>query len=193
MPKRKRSRGAPTKFTPDRCAKIIAYIRSGSFKETAVRASGIHYTTFRDWMNKGEEDIGAGEDTAHANFYHDVTRAEAEGELAIALPWVRVAKQGGRRTSTSYEFIYDKNGDPIVDLATGEHKRKVIKVIEEKVDDWRSAMEYLSRRFPGWEKKIKQDIVDCAAEATIPLDALSPKLRKAIEKELTAYAKGESK
>ena len=30
------------------------------------------------------------------------------------------------------------------------------------------------------------------SEATIPLDALSPKLRKAIEKELTEYAKGES-
>lgn len=29
-------------------------------------------------------------------------------------------------------------------------------------------------------------------EATIPLDALSPKLRKAIERELTAYAKGQT-
>lgn len=31
------------------------------------------------------------------------------------------------------------------------------------------------------------------SEATIPLDSLSTKLRKAIEKELTAYAKGEDK
>ena len=141
-------------------------------------------------MNKGEADIEHGKDTTHASFYHDIIRAEAEGELAIALPWVRIAKQGGRRTSTSYEFMYDDNDNVVIDPATGEPKRKVIKVIEEKIDDWRAAMEYLSRRFPGWEKKIKQDIVDSTAEATIPLDALSPKLRKAIEKELTAYAKG---
>ena len=192
MPKRKG--GAPTKFTPNRCNKIIAYIRSGSFKETAVRASGINYTTFCDWINKGERDIENGnDDTAHAQFYHDITRAEAEGELAIALPWVRIAKQGGKRTATSYEFIYDDNDNAVIDPSTGEPKRKVTKVIEEKIDDWRSAMEYLSRRFPGWEKKIKSEVTETPTGDTIPLEALSSKLRKAIEKELTAYAKGQSK
>ncbi len=41
----------------------------------------------------------------------------------------------------------------------------------------------------GWVEP-KQVVENIVTDQTIPLEALSPKLRKAIEKELTAYAKG---
>lgn len=75
--------GRPTKLNKETTGKIIEAIRAGSYYEPACRAAGIHYSTFRRWLERGEK--------AKSGRYHEfreqVTRAEAESEIAIVEMW----------------------------------------------------------------------------------------------------------
>jgi hypothetical protein len=65
-------------FTPERTQAIVTFLRSGSFIETAVAASGVSRSTFFVWMKRGEK--------AHMGkfrkFYLDVRKAMADFEIA---------------------------------------------------------------------------------------------------------------
>ena len=68
--------GRPTKFTKDRCNKILKYIREGNFKHTAARRAGVHKDTLNEWINKGN----AAKSGKYAEFSAAVLEAEAEAE-----------------------------------------------------------------------------------------------------------------
>ena len=80
----RRSRGRPTKFTDKVKEDIIRSLKAGSYVEPACVAAGIDYSTFRQWMNRGE---GTHQTLAktqeYSDFYESVTRAIAEGEVNL--------------------------------------------------------------------------------------------------------------
>jgi transposase len=52
-PKRKPSRGRPTKLTPELQAKICSAIQAGNFIEIAAAYAGIRKATLHNWLRRG--------------------------------------------------------------------------------------------------------------------------------------------
>ena len=52
-PKRKPSRGRPTKLTPELQAKICSAIQAGNFIEIAAAFAGIRKATLHNWLRRG--------------------------------------------------------------------------------------------------------------------------------------------
>lgn len=83
-----KARGRPTKFTPERREKIIQLIKAGNYLETATQAAGIDYSTFRNWMNRGEDALQRQSDgdkltkveKEFVDFVEHIQKAEAEAE-----------------------------------------------------------------------------------------------------------------
>ena len=83
-----KARGRPTKFTPERREKIIQLIKAGNYLETATQAAGIDYSTFRNWMNRGENALqrqSEGDkltkvEKEFVDFVEHIQKAEAEAE-----------------------------------------------------------------------------------------------------------------
>lgn len=83
-----KARGRPTKFTPERREKIIQLIKAGNYLETATQAAGIDYSTFRNWMNRGEDALqrqSEGDkltkvEKEFVDFVEHIQKAEAEAE-----------------------------------------------------------------------------------------------------------------
>jgi transposase-like protein len=64
-----------TMLTPDLQARIVALIQAGNYAEVAARASGIHKSTFYEWLTRG----GRGEEPFKA-LADAVEKAAAESE-----------------------------------------------------------------------------------------------------------------
>lgn len=87
---------------------ICAVIRQGNHVETAVRAFGIRSNVYRQWVDRGFEDIAAGDSTPYALFVAACDAADAQAEaldiMAIrhgienwqALAWLRERKSFAR-------------------------------------------------------------------------------------------------
>ena len=69
--------GRPTKFTPDRIAKILGFIKKGVPYELSAQASGIHESTLYAWLSEGNKDILEGNVTELAKFSEDIKNIEA--------------------------------------------------------------------------------------------------------------------
>ncbi len=78
----KRGPGQPTKYTPDRIARILEYLRDGNTRRASALASGISVDTFCTWLN------------LYPEFSEAVTRAEAEAEAAIVRTVIKAATAG---------------------------------------------------------------------------------------------------
>lgn len=97
--------GRPTKFTPETRAQILRALRRGAYRIHAAHFARIHYATLNDWVNTGEADLAAGEDTEHARFVVDIKEAEAAPmlkdlaviEVASAKSWQAAAWRLERR------------------------------------------------------------------------------------------------
>ena len=46
--------GRKTKLTPEVAGKILAGLRLGAFAHVAVEAAGVDYSTFKEWVARGE-------------------------------------------------------------------------------------------------------------------------------------------
>lgn len=65
---------------------LVTALASGCYRRQAAEHAGIHHSTFYAWLERGEADIEAGEDTPHARLVEALTKAEADAELqALAL------------------------------------------------------------------------------------------------------------
>lgn len=95
---------------------ICTTIRLGNYPEVAVRAFGIRLSTFRDWVQKGFEDINNGDATPYALFVMAIDAADAQAEAqdiaAIrrgvenhqAIQWLRERKSYQRWASKSLQM-----------------------------------------------------------------------------------------
>lgn len=63
--------------------KMAEEIRGGLTIDAVCDLFYVHSTSYYGWMNKGEEDIKAGNhDTQHAKFFYEIKKARAEFEKA---------------------------------------------------------------------------------------------------------------
>lgn len=76
-----RSRGRPSKLNEETTRKLVEKLEGGFTYAVACSAAGIHYTSFRGWLNKGEE-AGQGE---YFDFFNAVRVAEMVGREAMEL------------------------------------------------------------------------------------------------------------
>ena len=63
--------GRPTKYTPERVAKIIHALKLGNYRCVAANYAGITYETFNEWMK------------AKVEFSEQVIAAETEAEVLV--------------------------------------------------------------------------------------------------------------
>lgn len=73
----------PTKLTPELQERLTEAIRAGNYYEAACGYAGIHYSTFRRWMDTGER----AKSGKFREFYEAVTRAEQEAEVRMVAQW----------------------------------------------------------------------------------------------------------
>ena len=75
--------GRPSKLTPEVTKRLTEAIRAGNYYEAACGYAGIHYSTFRKWMIKGEK----AKSGKYREFFEAVTRAEYEAEVRMVAQW----------------------------------------------------------------------------------------------------------
>ncbi len=73
----------PSKLTPEVQHRLTEAIRAGNYYEAACGFAGIHYSTFRNWMIRGEK----AKSGKYKKFFEAVTRAELEAEVRMVAQW----------------------------------------------------------------------------------------------------------
>ncbi len=81
--------GRPTKYSPDRCERIVEALRGGNTRQTACALGGISDETFARWLRE------------HVDFMDSVKKAESEAEAAnVAI--VKKAALAGTWTAAAW-------------------------------------------------------------------------------------------
>lgn len=75
--------GRPSKLTPEVKARLVQAIEAGNYYEAACGYAGITYTTFRNWMIKGEN----AKSGKYREFFEAITRAETVAEVRMVAQW----------------------------------------------------------------------------------------------------------
>lgn len=70
-------------LTPGTQQRIVQAIAAGNYYEAVVKYAGIHYSTFRRWMLRGEQ----AKSGKYREFYEAVQRAEGELEVRVVALW----------------------------------------------------------------------------------------------------------
>ena len=64
-------------------AKIVEHLSVGNYVKPSVEACGIHYTTFRSWVVRGEQEKAEGKDTLYTYLIDALAHAQAQAEASI--------------------------------------------------------------------------------------------------------------
>lgn len=75
--------GRPSKLTSEVRARLVQAIEAGNYYEAACGYAGITYTTFRNWMIKGEN----AKSGTYREFFEAITRAETVAEVRMVAQW----------------------------------------------------------------------------------------------------------
>lgn len=67
---------ATSKFTPEVQKKLVQMLRKGNYSEAACKIAGISYSTYRNWMLKGEQEP----DSEYGAFREAVEAASGQAE-----------------------------------------------------------------------------------------------------------------
>jgi len=73
----------PSKLTPQVQQRLVEAIRAGNYYEAACGFAGIHYSTFRNWMIRGEK----AKSGKYKQFFEAIIRAEQEAEVRMVAQW----------------------------------------------------------------------------------------------------------
>lgn len=122
----KRRRGAPYKITAEIQTKLINALKGGNFIQIACDYAGIAYSTFYDWLHRGEK--GQKE---FVEFSNAVREALSQGEMKLVVTLDKFA--------TGRPAQFDSQG----------------RLIQEAIyPDWKCALAMLERKFPQrWGKR----------------------------------------
>lgn len=82
--------GRPSKCTPEMIRAILSKIRKGHPYVVACRTSGVHYASFRRWIQKGAQ---PGAPAMYRKLYEDTIRANAEAEEVLINKWLELAEE----------------------------------------------------------------------------------------------------
>lgn len=103
-----------SKFTPDTQARIVQAIELGATYELAASYGGIHYDTFRTWMNEKpafSEAVKAAEGKAVVKWLAKIEQAASDGNWQAAA-WKLERRYPGDYGRTRTEHT-GKDGGPI--------------------------------------------------------------------------------
>jgi hypothetical protein len=114
--------GRPTKFTSERCDKIIELIRAGNFKTTAARRAGVHPDTLNEWIRRGK----AATKGKYFEFSAALEAAEAEAEIKA------VAKINDKMDDSSIQAILEWLRRRFPELWNTPDKRETAVTFEDK-------------------------------------------------------------
>ena len=107
----------PTKLTPEVHEAIIKDIGNGVTFVDAAGAAGIEYTTFRDWMKRGEVESKG----IYHNFYNACKAAQAQARKKFTLVIAKASADGDWRAALEYLKRHDPDnwGDKNTTVLTG--------------------------------------------------------------------------
>lgn len=80
-------------LTPQRHTAIVEAMRKGLYVTTAAAVCRVSRRTLFRWLELGERDYEAGEDTGYARLFEDVRAAEAEFEAEMVAAVRKAAKE----------------------------------------------------------------------------------------------------
>jgi transposase len=104
--------GRPSKLTPEVTKRLTEAIRAGNYYEAACGYAGIHYSTFRKWMQKGE----TAKSGKFKEFFDAVTRAEYEAEVRMVAQWQKQMPEDYRAIRDFLERRYPERWGRRVDV-----------------------------------------------------------------------------
>ena len=87
-----RTRGRPTKLTPELQKKIIATLSAGNHVSVTCDFVGITEHTFYGWLHRGERNAPSDQAAGYPEFYQEVKRARASAEVQSV---ARIRQAGG--------------------------------------------------------------------------------------------------
>ena len=100
-------RGRPSKLTAEVTDKLVKAISQGNYYDAACSYAGIAYSTFREWMNRGEQEDG----TEYSDFMEAIKKAESAAELRLVQEWQKHIPNNWQAIATFMERRYpDKWG-----------------------------------------------------------------------------------
>lgn len=132
----------PTKLNPHTHKAIIDALAIGATRKDSANAAGVDYTTFLNWMQKGEE----AKSGAFFQFFNEVTKAEADVRIKFASTFAKAAKDGDWRAAERYLRLRDpdnwierqeitgKDGGPVAVTMTAAERIERIKAIADELD-----------------------------------------------------------
>lgn len=94
--------GRPTSLTPEVKAKILGHLAKGNYIKPSVEASGVAYSTFRQWIAQGEQDRQQGLVTLFTDLLDALAHAQAEAEAAL------VARLEGAEDWRAQSFLLER-------------------------------------------------------------------------------------
>ena len=77
----------PSKLTPWLIETFARTIAIGNYPVVACQVVGIHVSTYRLWMRRGEDDNTLGRHSPHRDFYLRVSQANAAAEDHAVVKW----------------------------------------------------------------------------------------------------------
>ena len=106
----------PSKLTPETQAAIVDAILHGATYKDAAEAAGVWYTTFNEWMQRGE----AAKVGQYYEFNHAVRKAEAQCRLNMTRVIQSAAAKGDWKAAEAYLRRRDRvNWGDNVDVTSG--------------------------------------------------------------------------
>ena len=123
----------PSKLTPEVTKRLTEAIRAGNYYEAACAYAGIAYSTFREWMVKGEK----AKSGKYREFMEAVKKAEHEAEVRMVAMWQKHMPDNWQAIATFLERRYPERwGRKRLDIEhSGEIGIKIVDDIDDKVDD----------------------------------------------------------
>lgn len=84
----KRTRGRPSKLTPEVQKKIVKALQAGNYRAVAARFAGVSYESLITWVGRGRTATGG----KFHDFYDAVIGAETKAEMDMVKVIIRDAK-----------------------------------------------------------------------------------------------------